>query len=147
MADAEESNEQRWRKAYNWLGKRAEKISTDAGKLRELVDQSIEKMTRHRSDVSPLMEQFKALIRMLHARLKGRYPHTPVKTIVAATVALLYFVSPFDFIPDFIPILGLTYDLGILAFLFKMIQDDLNAFRQWEREQGGAAAEDLPMLE
>ena len=52
------------------------------------------------------------LLRMLNARATGRYPHTPIKSIVAATVGVLYFVLPLDFIPDFIPGLGLTDDLA-----------------------------------
>ena len=43
-----------------------------------------------------------------------RHPHTPtyIKTIL--TILVLYIISPIDFIPDYIPILGIADDMVIL---------------------------------
>jgi uncharacterized membrane protein YkvA (DUF1232 family) len=39
--------------------------------------------------------------------------------------ALAYFVSPFDVLPDFLPIVGLTDDAAVLAAVFKIVYDNL----------------------
>ena len=43
-----------------------------------------------------------------------RHPYTPtyIKTVI--TVLLLYVVSPLDFIPDYLPLIGIADDLAIL---------------------------------
>lgn len=144
----ERSDGQRWQKAYDWLHARAEKIANDSAKLKALLRQASEKIRSHQAAAGGILGEVTTLLRMLHARATGRYPDTPIKTIVAATVAVLYFVLPLDFIPDFIPVLGLTDDFAVIGFLLKMIADDLAKFRAWERDYGGSSSSDgLPLLE
>ncbi len=58
-----------------------------------------------------------------------RHPQTPGKVKLAAAAAFLYLISPIDLIPDFIPILGLLDDVGVVTLLlsiaYKMLPKDL----------------------
>lgn len=47
-------------------------------------------------------------------------------------LAILYVLSPVDFIPDFIPMLGLGDDLGalIISLLIKFLQERKNAKKE-----------------
>lgn len=45
-------------------------------------------------------------------------PETPPWAKTAAMGALVYFVCPFDVIPDFIPVIGLTDDYGVMAYAY-----------------------------
>lgn len=45
-----------------------------------------------------------------------RHPATPRKLKLVATLALLYVVSPFDLLPEALPVLGLIDDVTLLAF-------------------------------
>jgi uncharacterized membrane protein YkvA (DUF1232 family) len=44
-----------------------------------------------------------------------------LSSVVWVLVAVVYLVSPLDFIPDVIPVLGLADDVAIIAFAFSMI--------------------------
>jgi uncharacterized membrane protein YkvA (DUF1232 family) len=52
-----------------------------------------------------------------------RDPRVPVKQKAFLGAALAYMVSPVDIIPDFIPFLGRTDDLVILAFALNAMFD------------------------
>jgi uncharacterized membrane protein YkvA (DUF1232 family) len=56
----------------------------------------------------------------------------PWRTVTAFTVAIMYFVGPFDVIPNKIPVLGLLDDVAVLAFCFKLIQHDLRNYAEAE---------------
>ena len=49
---------------------------------------------------------------------EGKYTSVPYGTILAVTSALIYFASPIDFIPDFIPGIGYVDDSGSCHILF-----------------------------
>jgi len=48
---------------------------------------------------------------------------TPTRVRVALFGALVYFIAPFDVIPDVIPIVGYTDDAAVLAAVFKLVWD------------------------
>lgn len=60
--------------------------------------------------------------------------HTPRHVQASLLGALAYFILPFDFVPDLLPVLGFTDDAAILATAIRMIsghitQDHRNAAR------------------
>ena len=70
---------------------------------------------------------FSALIK---AYVQGNYTKLPLITLVKITAALLYFVMPFDFIPDFLPLVGFADDLAIVVWVGKAIKDELDEFEK-----------------
>ena len=49
-------------------------------------------------------------------------PSMPLKTKMVIYGALGYFISPIDVIPDFIPVVGFTDDIGVLAAAVVMVR-------------------------
>ena len=47
--------------------------------------------------------------------------HTPRHVQAALVGALAYFILPFDFVPDVLPVLGFTDDAAILATAIRMV--------------------------
>lgn len=80
-----------------------------------------------------LAEKVTTLTRMIKSYLSGEYKIIPWGSIVKMIAVLLYFISPIDFIPDFIPILGLTDDFALIMWLFNSLKDDFNDFEAWEK--------------
>ncbi|PID26703.1 MAG: hypothetical protein CR982_09140 [Candidatus Cloacimonadota bacterium] len=65
---------------------------------------------------------------------KGNYKAIPIGSVIAASAALLYFASPFDIIPDFIPFSGFIDDVAVVSFALKMIKSDIESYKKWRKE-------------
>ncbi len=78
-----------------------------------------------------LYNQVKLALQMVKDYKAGRYREIPWRTIGLLTVGVLYFLNPFDLMPDLIPLLGLTDDAVALAAIFKSIQSDLKLYCEW----------------
>ena len=98
-------------------------------------------------DTKGLAGRMRAAVRLARQALQGSYPDVPWRSIVLVTAGLIYFVSPADAIPDFIPMLGFTDDAAILTAIFASISSDLDAFIEWEKSQAGDNANELPPQE
>ncbi|RRB14128.1 YkvA family protein [Larkinella knui] len=81
---------------------------------------------------SAAKDQINILVRMVRAYAKGEYRAISGKTLIRMVAVLVYFVSPLDFIPDILPVLGLTDDIALLLWLVSSISDDIDQFKQWE---------------
>jgi uncharacterized membrane protein YkvA (DUF1232 family) len=75
-------------------------------------------------------------LRLLRAQLAGKFC-APADSILMIVAAVIYFVSPFDLIPDSIPVLGLTDDTSALC-VAKSNLTLISNFRKWETFSGKA---------
>ena len=64
---------------------------------------------------------------------KGDYRKVPLKTIVLAVSAIVYFLNPFDLVHDYLPTVGYLDDATIIMFVVKSIKTDLEEFLVWEK--------------
>lgn len=77
-----------------------------------------------------LWQDIKLLYSMISDVVKGRYK-LPYRTIAAVAFTLLYFVNPFDLIPDIIPVVGYIDDAFVVSLCIKFIGTDLEKYRKW----------------
>jgi uncharacterized membrane protein YkvA (DUF1232 family) len=77
--------------------------------------------------------------RMLRAYATREYREVPWATMAAIGAALIYFVMPFDFVPDILAGFGLVDDMALVAFVLGKVAEDLADFSQWDmaRRDGG----------
>ena len=76
-----------------------------------------------------------AMIRILRAYYRREYRDVPQQSLVTIIGAVIYFVSPTDFIPDWIPVAGYLDDAFVVGLALKSVKDDLDAFMQWEAQR------------
>lgn len=88
-------------------------------------------------NIIAVRDQLNTVARLLRAYASGTYRQLPWKTLIRIVAVLIYFVSPIDILPDFLPIVGLTDDIALLLWLFTGIAHDLEQFRQWEASNAG----------
>ena len=68
------------------------------------------------------------------ATKKGGYkPH--FKNIIVPGLVLVYLISPIDFLPDFIPVIGVLDDIALLAFAIPLLIKEAEKFVAWEASQ------------
>jgi len=80
-----------------------------------------------------LLDKITTLSRMTKCYFSGEYRIIPWSSIVKIITVLIYFISPIDLIPDFLPIIGLTDDLALTLWLFSSLQKDFENFEAWEQ--------------
>ena len=66
---------------------------------------------------------------------RGEYRSISKPALVAAGAGLLYFLSPMDAIPDWIPGLGFVDDLAVLGWVMRKWSGELQAFQAWRDSQ------------
>ena len=81
-----------------------------------------------------LFSDLAASWRLARAYLRGEYRAVRMRSVLAFIGGLLYFVSPVDLIPDVFALLGFTDDVIVLSLAFRVVRQELAAFRAWEVE-------------
>lgn len=76
-----------------------------------------------------------AMIRLLRAYYRREYRDLPRQSLITIIATVIYFVSPIDFIPDWIPLAGYLDDAFLVGLVLKSVKDDLDVFMQWEAQQ------------
>ncbi len=67
---------------------------------------------------------------LIKAYVSGTYKKLPAITLVKIVAVLIYFISPFDFIPDVLPLVGFTDDLAVVLWVGKSIKKELDEFEK-----------------
>lgn len=114
---------------------RATELLKDNDRVRRLLDSSkvkLQSIIESNEKLSDFTQQIGTLIRMIKAYFSGEYRDFPWKSIIMFVAALIYFVTPFDMIPDFLPVFGFTDDIAIIMWIFKSFQEDIDKFKSWE---------------
>ena len=99
------------------------------------VKDKLDDLSKNSDEKKNFVFQVQTVVRMVRAHFSGQYAAFSVQTILLLVFSLVYFVTPVDLIPDFIPALGLTDDISFLMFIIKSLSTDLDHFHAWEEEQ------------
>ena len=83
------------------------------------------------SSLKEFIEDVKLFFCMLKDFFTKEYTDVPVGTIVAIVCALLYVLSPFDLIPDFLPVIGYLDDAGVVTLCVKSVKYDLEKYKEF----------------
>jgi uncharacterized membrane protein YkvA (DUF1232 family) len=89
------------------------------------------------------MENVSTLRRMVRAYKQGDYKEIPWRSLTLILAGLVYFVSPIDFIPDILPLVGFTDDIAVIIWVYNAIRSDIENFRRWESKQVVPISEQL----
>jgi uncharacterized membrane protein YkvA (DUF1232 family) len=121
---------------YNRVLNRAKSAVRDNGRLREVLIEVGEKLVKvgdKTGESESFVKLIKMLIRMLSNHISGAYRSFSPLTLVMTVFSLIYFITPLDLIPDFIPALGFTDDLAVIVMVMRRFTEDLDRYREWER--------------
>lgn len=113
--------------------KKASKVLDDNERLKTLLRKAKEKAAQNNIKLKGVWSDFQTLLRFLQAWRRREYKEISWRTLLYSTAAVLYFVNPFDLIPDIVPLTGLVDDFAVITFALNAIQKDLLVFKKWEQ--------------
>ncbi|MGI9326914.1 MAG: YkvA family protein [Pseudomonadales bacterium] len=116
---------------------RARRLLEQPKRLASLATKASAKAAGERTGerLSGVRSQLTVMLEMLKAWARGDYQGVSRSALLSIAGALLYFVAPFDAIPDFILGLGLIDDVAVIGFVVKQVQHELEAFQMWQQAQ------------
>ena len=110
----------------NWLEK-ARVYAFNPKKMKELLLQLGKYVTKN--GLSSVKENLLLMKDYLYDVTTGKYKDYDVKKLMVIVGAVIYVVTPFDILPDFIPP-GLIDDLSIVAWALKEASAELEKYKQ-----------------
>ncbi|HFE63916.1 MAG TPA: DUF1232 domain-containing protein [Caldithrix sp.] len=108
----------------------AERLAREQEKLQSMIQRAVEKAERQKGKITDFWQDLQVLIRMVRSYFKKEYTNIPWKTIIFALAAIIYFLNPFDAVPDVIPGVGFLDDATVIAFVISALKDELEKFKQ-----------------
>ena len=114
---------------------KAETLLNDKSKLDDLLE-SLEVKIEKIPNLGEALSYVPVFIQLVKCFITKKYTIIPRGSIVAIISALVYFVSPFDIIPDFIPGIGYIDDALVITTCIYLVHSDIEIFKSWREEQG-----------
>ena len=114
---------------------RASKISRNAESLLKLLKSALQKSNELGKGgiFDQIREKVYVLGKLVKAYAKGDYREIKTKNLILIVAGLIYLVSPLDFVPDVLPIVGFTDDVALLVYIVNAISDEITKFEVWEK--------------
>lgn len=121
---------------YSRAMSRAGKVAKSSALMLFLAQEAFEKMQQKgvREGLSDSVERVKLLMRLIRAYASGAYRQVPAKSLATIVGVMVYFVSPIDLIPDFLPIIGVADDVALMIWLFNTLGEEIERYNVWEKQ-------------
>lgn len=116
--------------------KKANEIAREEWKLKSLVEKvkiRLEQVSNN-PKIHEAMEPILVFKRMITAHRRKEFKVSN-RTLGLIVLGLVYFVTPLDIIPDFIPVIGYVDDLSVLLAVFGTVKDEVEEFKKWEKSR------------
>lgn len=119
--------------AFRKAAAEAESYAKNPERLRKLLVDAREKINHiPRGPFAETWPYLMGMIRLIRAFHQGEYRDISSPNLLTIIAAIIYFVSPFDLIPDSVPILGHIDDALVVRLALESVRADLDAFMAWE---------------
>lgn len=112
--------------------KKAEDLLKDDARMESFLEK-IEKKIKWIPFLAQEFKNIPTMVSMVRSYLRGNYTKILKRTILAIVSALIYFLSPIDVVPDWIPLLGQLDDAIVIASCWNLVNKDVEDYRQWKK--------------
>ena len=126
-------NEEQAKKELESRYEKAEKLLENNEKTEEFL-QKLEKKLQDIPKVGEILSIIPSLISLIRSYIKKEYTNIPIGTIIAIVSALMYFLSPIDFVSDAIPGIGYIDDVFVITTCLKLVGDDVEEYKKWREK-------------
>ena len=121
---------------------RARRLLKSPQKLQRVIERARRKSARAALSLGDAFADLKAMLHLVQAWLSRQYSGVSYANLVLIVGAIVYFLMPTDFVPDFIVWLGLVDDGAVVAWVVRIVRDELAKHKAWEAEMRAAGIDD-----
>ncbi len=123
-------------KAKSLFGKQVQALANQELKVRELLSKVGSKIAKvgQSPKIRMVIVPISIFIRMIKAHFAGTYKLSG-STLGLVLLALIYFLSPIDFIPDFLGFMGYADDISVILAVYAKVKIEVEGFLEWEKSQ------------
>lgn len=114
---------------------KASVILKDKSKAKDTIKEALGKAVSNKGQLEGVWAKMVLLFAVAKDYVNGDYTEMPKRSIVAILGGLIYFLSPIDVVPDFIPVLGFIDDVFVLNLVYKQVLKDLEKYKIWKDAQ------------
>jgi uncharacterized membrane protein YkvA (DUF1232 family) len=119
--------------AFRRAAAEAEAYAADPARLRRLIEDAIGKLNViPRGPFGKSWAYLLAMVRLVRDYHRAEYRDIAAAKLTAIFSTIIYFVSPFDVIPDYLPVLGHIDDAFVVGLALKSVPAELDTFMAWE---------------
>lgn len=115
--------------------KQAQRLLNDEDSMERFL-QRLEKKLKKIPVAGEKLSEVPVMVSLLRMYARKEYRDIPLGSIIAVVCALLYFLSPFDLVPDSIPVIGYFDDAAVVATCWKLVETDIVEYNKWRKENG-----------
>lgn len=113
----------------------AEELIKDKDRMERFL-QKLEKKLARVPIVGSKLSNVPVLASLLRSYVRKEYTELPMGSVIAIASALIYFVSPIDFLPDLLPAIGYADDAAVITACLSMIDSDVEDYKRWRQDKG-----------
>jgi len=132
--------EEQAKTAFNEKEREAEETLKDEERTRETLNKAGKLLDKIKKIpvIGKIADDIATSIELIKDFIDGKYRRVPVPVIVSTLAAILYLLSPFDLIPDFIPGIGWIDDAVVFSLVLNLgLAAELEKYRKWKKFQEG----------
>ena len=130
-----ETEEPKIRQTLSEYGEKARKIINDPSLIEDTLNKAWNKAKSLDPALESLMTAISSFAELVKAYITGEYRDVELKTIILMLAGLLYFLNPFDLIPDFLPFLGFADDAALMLFLLTKVKSEIRKYNNWKNDE------------
>ena len=115
---------------------KAEELIKDKHKTEETIDEAIKKVNKVEEEkgiFDKIWDELSFMFSMAKDWITGKYKDVSFTTMITILGGIIYFLSPIDIIPDFIPIIGYLDDLYILSTVIDRVKEEIEKYKLWKK--------------
>jgi len=114
---------------------KASVILKDKSKSNDTIKEALGKAVTNKGQLEGVWTKMVLLFAIAKDYVNGDYTEIPKRSVIAILGGLIYFLSPIDVVPDFIPVLGFIDDVFVLNLVYKQVLKDLEKYKIWKDAQ------------
>ena len=134
--------EEKLEKTLEPYSEEAKSTIEDEDKFERFV-QRLEKKLKLVPFIGKYLSDIACMVSLVRSYIKKEYTDIPIGTIISIVSTLIYILSPFDILPDTIPVVGYIDDIAILSWVLKSINSDLEEYKKWRADNGKQIIEEI----